>query len=94
MPKYTVKVTLMHTFTQTEEYEATVEADDAQEAEHAAEQEARKHGDRDCFEAEWDETRIDNTEIIKCDEDPNFVPRCDKTADLFSKPATKETANV
>jgi len=87
MNKYKIKVVFEHFITYYHEVEVDVEAEDEDEALELAEDEAGEI-DEGSTEFEWDEESHD-TQIMEAvvleviGETEEFVPRCNKTLDLF-----------
>lgn len=77
---------MTHTFTQEEDYETTIEADNADDAVNLAKDEARRNKDEDHYEAEYEHTDIEGHEIEVIKGEDKAVPyRCDGTIDMFNR---------
>ena len=81
MAKYKITITMTHIFHDVEEYEATVEAETEEAAKDIARDEAYRFKDPDSFEAEYESTEYDTTEI-ECIEGEKPTP-CKLTIDMF-----------
>lgn len=81
MKRFTVAVTLVHTFVSEELYEVEVDAETEEEAIELAEMEAEEDCDASTFGSELESTSVSESEVVSfIDMGP---PRCQKTIDLF-----------